>query len=191
MPPFAIARDIASAVVDQLDHPYHNRVHVLDILDVLDTLGTACSSHEFALVETAAWFHDVGYVLGPRGHEERSATFARATLAFLGVRGVDARRVATLIRATHPRTPPESNLAALLCDANRWWLGAEYEAFQRYALAIRDEVDPSASDTQWLANATCPCVRQHEFHTDVARERFAAQQQANERQLRAELADAV
>jgi predicted metal-dependent HD superfamily phosphohydrolase len=90
--------------------------------------------------QLALLFHDAIYVPGaPRGDNERlSGLLMRATVAALGLKGLDLDRAARIVDATTHAGPPPAE-AARVCDLDLWRLAAPWEDFQRHALGIRHE----------------------------------------------------
>ena len=61
---------------------YHNLKHTEFVVEKCAEIGTAenLSDEEKELVAISAWFHDVGYFEGMKGHEERSAEIAESRI---------------------------------------------------------------------------------------------------------------
>jgi predicted metal-dependent HD superfamily phosphohydrolase len=121
---------------DQPHRGYHDAGH----LDELIALAREHTPDLDEAEQLALLFHDAVYVPGaPRGDNERlSALLMRATVATLGLTGLDLDRAARIIEATTHAEPPPAE-AARVCDLDPWRLAAPWEAFQQHALGIRHE----------------------------------------------------
>ena len=115
---------------------YHDTAH----LDELIALAREHTPDLDDAEQLALLFHDAVYVPGaPRGDNERlSGLLMRATVATLGLAGLDLDRAQRIVDATIHATPPAPE-AARVCDLDLWRLAAPWEAFQRHALGIRHE----------------------------------------------------
>src|SRR6185436_11288662 len=122
---------------------YHNQDH----LDELIVLARQHTPDLDEAEQLALLFHDAIYVPGaPRGDNERlSGLLMRATVAALGLAGLDLDRAARIIEATTHAEPPPAE-AARVCDLDLWRLAAPWEAFQQHALGIRHEYLPLHAD---------------------------------------------
>src|SRR5260221_11716579 len=67
--------------------PYHNKSHTENVVAAVTQIGNhyQLNEHDFFVVITAAWFHDMGYYLGDaQGHEEKGAAMAAEFLRDAG-----------------------------------------------------------------------------------------------------------
>ena len=162
---------------------YHDAGH-------LDELLVLAREHTPDLDEPeqlAILFHDAVYIPGaPRGDNERlSALLMRATVATLGISGVDFDRAGRIIEATTHAAPPPDE-AARVCDLDLWRLAAPWVDFQRHALGIRHEyLHLQANEAAfWAArNAFYQSMlaKPRLFATDYFVDRFEAEARANMR----------
>jgi predicted metal-dependent HD superfamily phosphohydrolase len=72
---------------------YHDFNRAESVVKTCQAIGTASNLDEesFEVLSLAAWFHDVGYVEGIEGHEERSVEMANL---FLRQNGYPKRKIA-------------------------------------------------------------------------------------------------
>ncbi|WP_338869188.1 Pycsar system effector family protein [Spirosoma sp. SC4-14] len=107
---------------------YHNLIHTQEVVKATEQL-----SHHYQLSEmdhmaviTAAWFHDVGYLIGPSdGHEGASIDVATTFLSESGIPALIVGRVRDCILATKMPQSPTNLLEEILCDADLFHLGAD------------------------------------------------------------------
>jgi predicted metal-dependent HD superfamily phosphohydrolase len=92
-----------------------------------------------AEVELALWFHDAIYDTRAADSEERSAAWARASLARADAEPAVAERVAALVLATEHAVHVARGDAALLVDVDLSILGAAPARFDEYEAQVRRE----------------------------------------------------
>ncbi len=121
-------------------HTYHSKGHTKDVvkqaLHIADCEGVT-DPHELQLLETAAWFHDTGFINVPHEHERESCRIAREKLPLLGASAADIERISELIMATKIPQSPSCYLAKILCDADLDYLGRS--DFQSIASLLEKE----------------------------------------------------
>ena len=151
---------------------YHRTAHTADdVVPAAERLAGAdgVRGRDRILLLTAAWFHDLGFVVRPEGHEEIGIGMAMAELPALGYGAGDLSVVATLIRATRLPQRPETHLAALLADADLDVLGRE--DFPDRNDALRRELAAQGrpyDDAGWCDDQIA-FVAGHRYHTAAAR----------------------
>ncbi|MFI4999837.1 MAG: metal-dependent phosphohydrolase [Reyranellales bacterium] len=160
---------------------YHNQEH-------LDELMRLARQHTPDLGEAeqlALLFHDAVYVPGAaRGDNERlSALLMRATVATLGVQGLDLAGASRIIKATTHAEAPSAE-AARVCDLDLWRLAAPWDEFERHALGIRHEylhlhADEAAFWTARNAFYKSMLAKPALFATDYFRDNFEAAARKN------------
>ncbi len=107
---------------------YHAFAHTLGVVQAAEQLAEAEQLEETArqTVLTAAWFHDLGYLVGPpEQHEEAGARLAADFLRTLLAPPEFIERVQGCIRATKIPQSPLNRLEEILCDADLSHLGGE------------------------------------------------------------------
>lgn len=161
---------------------YHNLEHTEETANAAREIGKASglSKAELEIVGLAAWLHDVGYIDGPEGHEERSATIASGVLKESGYPEEKIDLVRACIRATAVPQRPMNLLEKVLCDADIIHVGKK-RFFSRSDL-LRSEMEMRKeapfTDLEWL-NYNIEFVAKHNFHTRYAQEEFAARRAKN------------
>ena len=116
---------------------YHTMQHIEECLTRFDDLRPL-TEHP-AEVEVAVWFHDAIYAPRRKDNEERSAEWARASLASAGIDDAASRRVVDLILATRHAALPETADTQVLVDIDLSILGADVARFDEYEAQVRKE----------------------------------------------------
>lgn len=152
---------------------YHSIGHTRDDVAVASHhLAELSNIHGLSLLllQTAAFFHDIGFVVSHRDHEEVGITIASAALPTFGYSPAHIRHVATLIRATRLPQRPRSLAAQILADADLDVLGRDDFLARNHAL--RQELanyGQQFSDVAWYAQQSS-FLRQHRYWTSAARQ---------------------
>ena len=106
---------------------YHNARHTKDVIHVTQQLADAekVSAQEAEILQTAALFHDAGFLVSYDDHEEQSCKIAWESLPKFGYKDEEIGEVCRLIMATRFREKPTDKLEAILCDADLSYLGTD------------------------------------------------------------------
>lgn len=155
---------------------YHNNLHTKEVLAAAQLLGKAegLSDDEQLLLNTAALFHDSGFLLSNEDHEEKSCTLARQYLPQAGYNDAQVETICALIKATKLPHQPATHLQKILCDADLSYLSTPAYAQQAEALYrelnARGEVK---NKTDWQ-NRQFHFVRNHNYFTNTARSKWSS-----------------
>jgi len=173
---------------------YHRAAHTVD--DVVPAVERLAEGEEIrgrnrALLVTAAWFHDLGFVERADGHELIGVGIALAVLPALGYDDTDLHTLRGLILATTVPQRPTTMLERLLCDADLDVLGRA-DFFERND-ALRSELAEAGMSTttaRWY-RTQADFVGNHRYFTATARHTRDAGKAANWRELlrRADVAE--
>jgi len=161
---------------------YHSAAHTRD--DVVPaaehlalTIGVAEDS--LLLLQTAAWFHDLGFIRQRTDHETASILIARHALPRFGFASEHVALVEQLITATRLPQRPQTLLQQILADADLDSLGRD--DFLATSLALRDELAAfGVTNTlgDWYAQQL-RFLQTHRYYTDAARALRDAGKQCN------------
>jgi predicted metal-dependent HD superfamily phosphohydrolase len=133
---------LADAVLGGWAEPgrhYHDVEHLHQCLAELD--GAPAVGADRDRVEAALWFHDAIYDPHADDNEDRSAEWARAGLAAVGVSSIVADDIARLVLLTRHAGPAPDAAGRLLCDIDLAVLGRDPETFDAYDRGIRAEYE--------------------------------------------------
>jgi uncharacterized protein len=121
------------------------------------------------LLETAAWFHDLGYVVQAHEHERISAEIAGSVLPTLGFSTEQVQTIQRIIMATQLPQSPSTLLEQIMADADLSVLGQTNFLLRNQAL--REELavthDTMVTDCQWYAGQLA-FLRNHRYFTRAA-----------------------
>lgn len=106
---------------------YHSIEHVEDVYQAAQNIGRleGISNDEMNLLLTAALFHDTGYLVKGKGHEEESCRIVREYLPAYSYTADEIEQVCAMIMATRIPQTPQSHLGQILADADLDYLGRD------------------------------------------------------------------
>src|SRR5262245_4945060 len=115
-----------SFIVDKLTRElpshlyYHGVHHSLDVLSAAEMLGREekISDKEMELVKVAVLFHDSGFTVSPKGHEEIGCDLVRKNLPGFGYNSDEINSICGMIMATAYPQKPKNHLEKIVCDAD-------------------------------------------------------------------------
>lgn len=151
---------------------YHSLDHTLDVMREVLRLGLHDNliESDLRLLAIAAAYHDLGYITGPLGHEQRGAGIARQRMQAAGFSESDITEVEQSILATEvvstetgPVRYPSTRLSRYLLDADVANLGRG--DFLAWADLVRKERNESRED--FLAGVLL-FTKAHVFYTAAA-----------------------
>jgi uncharacterized protein len=172
---------------------YHGVEHTRDDVAPM-SVRLAAESHihgiDLLLLQTAAYFHDIGFVTQRAGHEEAGIAIATAILPTFGYHADHVQHIADIIRATQVPQHPRSLLGAILADADLDVLGRD--DFFTHNRILRQELDNYGehhTDLEWYSRQLA-FLQQHRYWTPAARRLRDATKKRNQEQLAALLTEA-
>jgi HD superfamily phosphodiesterase len=107
---------------------YHGLWHTLDVVEQTRRIALSEGVHDkedLQLLETAAYFHDVGFTETYQNHEEKSCEIARNILPLFDYNSRQINVVCSIIMATKIPQTPLNHLSEILCDADLDYLGRD------------------------------------------------------------------
>lgn len=173
----AAARHVRALFRDNLPGwvVYHDLSHTRDVVKVCFTIAGSyrLSAAEREMLLLAAWFHDAGYTVTAKGHEEASVKIAEE---FLSGARYPAQRISRILRcimATKVPQRPESPMERILCDADLSSLGKGSFIRQNDRLKLEIERREGIQHVEevWLRRSWL-FLHRHRFHTRYARRHF-------------------
>lgn len=168
---------------------YHNIDHTLDVVEATEIIGRACniSDADLEMLLIAAWFHDTGYYLGCRNHEETSAEIAKN---FLTLKGKDRKFIGNVINcilATKVPQSPRNLFEQIICDADLYHLATE-KFFEKSELLWQEfsHNDKNMTPLRWL-NQSKEFVSSHRYHTVYGKNELFPKLKKNLKKLNAKI----
>jgi class 3 adenylate cyclase len=118
---------------------YHTPEHTADVLSVTEELCRMEDVDPFhtLLLKTAALFHDTGFIVNSKNHEEESCAIARRHLPNYGFDNESIEKICGMIMATRLPQSPSNHLESILCDADLDYLGRD--GYRPIAESLRQE----------------------------------------------------
>jgi predicted metal-dependent HD superfamily phosphohydrolase len=106
---------------------YHSFDHVTDVLQAAERIGKAekISDAEMELLKVAVVFHDSGFMVSPKDHEETGCRLVKELLPDYGYTPDEIERICRLIMATRFPHNPSELLEEIICDADLDYLGSD------------------------------------------------------------------
>ena len=104
---------------------YHNLAHTLDVLEQAQKIAhneSLTDKHDLLLLKTAAIFHDSGFLVVYKNHEEKSCEIALDSLKNIFSED-DIKKICGMIMATKIPQTPHNLLEQIICDADLDYLG--------------------------------------------------------------------
>jgi uncharacterized protein len=160
------------------DLTYHSLTHTRDdVLPAASRLGrmAGVNGETLLLLETAALYHDTGFLRQYSDHESASIAIARETLPEFGYTPAQIELIAGLIGATRMPQQPRTPLQQLMCDADLDLLGRE--DFLRLNRELHKEVKVYSgrdiNDHEWLTGQLQFLEDHHFFSAEAIATRSA------------------
>lgn len=170
---------------------FHNVDHVEQVVSAIGDLSGAAGleERERTVLLLAGWFHDVGYIQGPSGHEERGANLAKMSLLEWQVPNDIVEEVVACIMATKMPQQPKSKLQSLIADADLSHLGTgEYWSFiSKLRQELKEAQHREMSETEWL-QFEINFLQSHSYHTPEAQALYGKTKKKHLKKLQAMLA---
>lgn len=114
---------LANELADNLH--YHGVHHTLDVLEIVEELCVleGVEGESVVLLQTAALFHDSGFMVSGQNHEALGCGIARAALPEFDYTARQIDLICGMIMATKIPQSPQNHLEKIICDADLDYLG--------------------------------------------------------------------
>ncbi len=152
---------------------YHNFQHTLDVCESVDRLAEMenIRGEEFVLLQTAALFHDTGFIWRYENNEELACNYAREILVDFNYSPAQTEHICNMIMSTQVPQQPEDIMGMILCDADLDYIGRG--DFFITALRLHREWSENSNVKitfkDWYLKQQSFII-QHDFFTQAARE---------------------
>lgn len=120
---------------------YHGTHHTLDVVQAsaeIAALEGITDGESLALLRTAAFYHDSGFMNTYQGHEEAGCALAREVLPGFGYTETQIATICGMIMATKIPQSPKNMLERIICDADLDYLGRD--DFEAIAATLFEEL---------------------------------------------------
>jgi len=125
--------------------------------------------HDLQLLQTAALYHDSGYLFEYQTNEEYAVQLAQKQLPKFGYSADEIHVVTKIIRATES-SEPQTVLEKIMCDADHDYLGRP--DYYTIATKLREELKNQGrtfTEYDWLNFQLNYLSNVHRYHTDTAK----------------------
>jgi len=132
---------------------FHNITHTYEVVAAVREIAreNTLSDDDFCALEIAAWFHDCGYAICYKGHEEESKRIAKNFLENFNCDASFIDTVLKCIEATKYPQNPVSEIEKIICDADMFHLTRTN--YNQYEKALRLEFEKfiglTFTDEEW------------------------------------------
>lgn len=166
---------------------YHNIDHTRRVVKFAGTIGIHenLNEEELNIVKTAAWFHDVGYLVQYRGHEEASIQIATDFLTDNEIKPEIVERIIECIRSTVVPQHPKNKISAVLCDADMMHVGLK--KYPDLIKKLRKEwknMGIISLSKKKFKKISIETLLNHNFHTDYCKGEITRIKEQNLRDLK-------
>lgn len=153
------------------DITYHDLPHTLNVEKAVIRYAKleGLSEEETYLVQTAALFHDSGFIQSYRDNEIIGANIASATLPNFGYTEFQIKIIRDIILSTSSDIEPKTHLEKIMCDADHDYLGRpDYHDIAKKLRKEMSDYGNPMSDLDWIEFQLHYLQDQHHFYTDTA-----------------------
>jgi len=163
---------------------YHDLDHTQSVVSHVKEISKyyALNKNDLFIVESAAWFHDIGYLIQnePTGHELLGAELAAKYLKDNLVAGDIIAEVKACIMVTILPQNPQTLLQQILCDADLYHLGTS-DLFMQDELIHKEvefRIGHPIENRKWI-NGTIGLLNSHSYHTEYCQRMLNHQKRLN------------
>jgi uncharacterized protein len=180
-------------IIDLLDKQlsptlyYHGLHHTLDVLNAAMILANEEGIEDrtdLKLLQTAALFHDSGFIKTYKNHEEEGCRIANLHLSLFGYSPEEIKKICGMIMATKIPQAPKTILEEILCDADLDYLGRD--DFEPIAASLFEELKARKlveNEKTWNV-VQVKFLESHRYHTKSAINKREVQKQKRLTELR-------
>ncbi len=150
---------------------YHSLEHTLDVLHAATELAydENVNKEDLILLQTAALFHDCGFVNVYHNHEEEGVKIAKSILPTFGYTPQQIETICSMILKTKFKAKPETHLEKILCDADLDYLGRDdYNTISAKLYMEWKALGKMQNNHEWHL-AQINFLQEHVYYTAAAR----------------------
>ena len=130
-------------------------------------ISEGVSEHDRELLITAAYFHDVGYIMEYNKNEPIGARMAGRILKLIGYKPNEIAKIQKMILATDLEVEPKTHLEKILCDADLDHFGREdfFKLDGKLREEWREEGKDASDEAKWY-KATLKILQTQHYYTE-------------------------
>lgn len=151
---------------------YHNVHHTKYVVEKSVKLAASenITGRELELLKIAALYHDTGFLLSHKEHENLGCQIASKDLQESFLDPGEIEKVCGMIAATKIPQRPKNILENIVADADLFYLGTtNYKQFSKNLYLELKHFDPSINDEKWL-KIQVNFLSSHSYHTKYGKE---------------------
>ncbi|GAB3514468.1 HD domain-containing protein [Emticicia fontis] len=152
---------------------YHGLHHTIDVSNAVLQIAIAEGIHDketLNILQTAALYHDLGFISTYQGHEEESCRLARVSLPNFEYNETQIEKICGLIMATRIPQNPTNHLERIMADADLDYLGRE--DFWPISRSLYDELfeREMVTDIESWNKLQIGFLENHSYWTETSRQ---------------------
>ncbi len=150
---------------------YHGLHHTIDVFNAAMKIAEAenLSSNDMRLLRIAILYHDAGFTLAYKNHEDEGCKMAKKDLPAYGYSAKEISIICGMIMATKIPQNPHTILEKIICDADLDYLGRD--DFEKISNTLHEEMKIYAQlhdKNEWY-KIQKDFLEKHEYYTDFSR----------------------
>ena len=148
------------------------------------------SEHDRELIITAAYFHDIGYIIEYNKNEPIAARMAGRILKLIGYKPNEIAKIQKMILATDLEIEPKTHLEKILCDADLDHFGREdfFKLDGKLREEWRVEGQDASDEAKWY-KGTLEILQKQHYYTESQIKLREKKKQKNIKRLLKKLED--
>lgn len=164
-----IINQLKSLLPDYLS--YHDLPHTIDVEKAVIRYAKleGISKEDQLMLQTAALFHDAGFILHYHKNEDVAIGMVQSILPRYGYSPKQVKKIGNIINSTKRSVEPTTELEKIMCDADHDYIGRpEYHII---AKKLRDELaynNQTFSEKEWIQFQLDFLINQHKYYTETA-----------------------
>lgn len=150
---------------------YHGLHHTYDVISTTEmyAYSEGIEGDDFIMLKTGALYHDIGFIVQYKGHEEVGAQIAEKTLKGFEYTDEQIKIIADMIRATNLNIEPKNILEQILCDADLDYLGRDDFPIRSQTLKIEFYEQGFITDEKSWETIQYGFITKHKYYTNTAK----------------------
>jgi len=153
-------------------YPFHNLIHTRDVVENVKIISKAqgLPKNKSEIIQIAGWFHDTGFSMTYKGHEDASKKIATQFLKGHNFNQETVDEICNLIEATKMTQNPKNDYEDILCDADLLHLSTPFFFYRKQLLRREWEVfcDLKISDLEWY-KTNIEFLKSHHYKSDYGK----------------------
>jgi len=150
-------------------HCVEHTQHVLEKVIYIAKMENV-EENELFLLKIAALYHDIGFIIDKKKHEELSCVIATKELKEFGLKLGEIAQICEMMKATEIPQNPTSHLAAILADADLEYLGTDdFIEWSEKLYAELLHYQPDLSEDRWN-EIQFDFMSNHHYHTTYCKQ---------------------